>query len=181
MAELPRRSARSSARERAAAEDAAAARDRAGSDRLEGDLDEHAPVFAIAMAAELAGMHPQTLRQYDRLGLVVPERTRGNVRRYSLRNVAELREVSRLIADGLNLEGIARVLELREQVRGLERRVRALEGELADERLRRPGGRVFAAGSGGDVTPLAHGARARRRTDVVIWRPLRSLPKADAR
>ncbi|CAG7844405.1 Putative heat shock protein HspR [Pseudoclavibacter triregionum] len=133
------------------------------------DLDEDAPVFAIAMAAELAGMHPQTLRQYDRLGLVVPQRPRGNVRRYSLRNVAELREIARLVADGLNLEGISRIIALREQVRALEKRVRALESELADERLRRPGGRVFAARAEGDVIPLAHGTRARRRTDLVVW------------
>lgn len=135
------------------------------------ELDENAPVFSIAAAAELAGMHPQTLRQYDRLGLVVPQRTRGNVRRYSLRNVSELREISHLAADGLNLEGITRVLALREQVRTLEKRVRALESELADERLKRPGQRVFAAGEAGDVITLAQGMRARRRTDLVVWRP----------
>lgn len=140
------------------------------------ELGEEAAVFSIAIAAELAGVHPQTLRQYDRLGLVVPQRTGGNIRRYSLRNIAELREVSSMIGDGLNLEGIARVLALREQVRGLERRVRALESELADERLRRPGNRVFAAGAEGDVVTLAHGARARRRTDVLLWRPMRRTP-----
>ena len=60
-------------------------------------LDEDAPIFAIAAAAELAGMHPQTLRQYDRIGLVVPRRTAGRVRRYSLRDVAKLREIGQLL------------------------------------------------------------------------------------
>ena len=69
-------------------------------------LDEFSPVFAIAIAAELAGMHPQTLRQYDRLGLVSPRRTAGQSRRYSMRDVAQLREIASLISQGLNLEGI---------------------------------------------------------------------------
>lgn len=137
-------------------------------------LDDEAPILAIAVAAELAGMHPQTLRQYDRLGLVVPQRTRGNVRRYSLRNVEELREIGRLVSDGLNLEGITRIVALRDEVRRLEKRVRALESELADERLRKPGSRVFAAGQAGEVVTLANGRRTRRRTDVVVWRPMGS-------
>ncbi|PPF45396.1 transcriptional regulator [Pseudoclavibacter sp. AY1F1] len=137
------------------------------------DLDEDAPIFAIAMAAELANMHPQTLRQYDRMGLVTPQRTAGRVRRYSLRDVAQLREIAVLSNEGVSLEGIARVLELQREVLGLRRRVRALEAELADERLTRLGGRVFAAGERGDVVPLAHGRRMARRTEVVVWRPAR--------
>ncbi|WP_282857687.1 heat shock protein transcriptional repressor HspR [Pseudoclavibacter helvolus] len=137
------------------------------------DLDEDAPIFAIAMAAELANMHPQTLRQYDRMGLVTPQRTAGRVRRYSLRDVAQLREIAVLSNEGVSLEGIARVLELQREVLGLRRRVRALEGELADERLTRLGGRIFAAGERGDVVPLAHGRRTARRTEVVVWRPAR--------
>ena len=65
------------------------------------DIDGDAPIFAIAAAAELSGMHPQTLRQYDRLGLVVPARTEGGSRRYSLRHVEQLREVARLSADAI--------------------------------------------------------------------------------
>ncbi|VXB86969.1 heat shock protein transcriptional repressor HspR [Pseudoclavibacter sp. 8L] len=137
------------------------------------DLDEDAPIFAIAMAAELANMHPQTLRQYDRMGLVTPRRTAGRVRRYSLRDVAQLREIAVLSNEGVSLEGIARVLELQREVLGLRRRVRALEAELADERLTRLGGRIFAAGERGDVVPLAHGRRTARRTEVVVWRPAR--------
>jgi len=108
-------------------------------------MDESTPLFAIAVAAELAGMHPQTLRQYDRMGLVSPQRTAGKSRRYSMRDVAQLREVARLSAEGLNLEGIRRILELENQVSALSARVRELEAALADELLARPGRRVFAA------------------------------------
>ena len=76
------------------------------------EMDERTPLFAITAAAELAGMHPQTLRQYDRLGLVSPTRTAGKTRRYSMKDVVQLREISRLSAEGLNLEGIKRILEL---------------------------------------------------------------------
>jgi DNA-binding transcriptional MerR regulator len=79
-------------------------------------MDENSPVFAIAMAAELAGMHPQTLRQYDRLGLVSPTRTAGKSRRYSMRDVAQLREIARLSAEGVSLTGISRILALENQV-----------------------------------------------------------------
>ena len=107
------------------------------------ELDETTPVFAITAAAELAGMHPQTLRQYDRLGLVSPRRTAGRSRRYSMRDVVHLSE-----------------------------RVRELEAALADEMLNRPGRRVFAAGSEGEVVSLRAGTRVRRSNQVVVWRPL---------
>ena len=132
--------------------------------------DEDAPIFAIAVAAELAGMHPQTLRQYDRIGLVVPGRTRGGSRRYSARNIAQLREVARLSADGMSLPAIARLLDLEDEVRMLRRRVVDLEGALRAERENRPGVRVFAAGSSG-VVPVPSGRRIRRSTDIVLWRP----------
>ncbi|MFS0734697.1 MerR family transcriptional regulator [Microbacterium sp. 1P10UB] len=144
------------------------------------DLDENSPIFAIAGAAELAGMHPQTLRQYDRLGLVVPARTQGGSRRYSLRHVQQLREVARLSADGMSLPAIARVIELEEQVHALSRRVSDLERQLQIERASRPGARVFAAGSVGPAVPLRHGARVRRATEVVLWRPRRELDPDDA-
>ena len=75
-----------------------------------GSMDENAPMFGISVAAELAGMHPQTLRQYDRLGLVSPKRTAGKSRRYSMRDIVQLREVARLGAEGVSLEDIARIL-----------------------------------------------------------------------
>ena len=132
--------------------------------------DEDAPVFAIAVAAELSGMHPQTLRQYDRIGLVVPGRTRGGSRRYSARNIEQLREVARLSADGMSLPAIARLLDLEDEVRMLHRRVLELEGALRAERENRPGVRVFAAGATG-VIPVTGGRRIRRSTEVVLWRP----------
>lgn len=135
-------------------------------------MDDFVPVLAIAMAAELAGMHPQTLRQYDRLGLVSPTRTAGKSRRYSMRDVAQLREVARLSTEGLNLEGIRRILELENQVALFANRVRELESALADELLNRPGRRVFAAGAEGDVISLRAGTRTRRNTSIVVWRPL---------
>ena len=136
-------------------------------------MDLDTPVFAIAAAAELAGMHPQTLRQYDRLGLVRPTRTAGQSRRYSMRDVAQLREIAALSAEGLNLEGIRRILELENQVTSLSERVRELEHALAEELLARPGRRVFAAGAAGDVVSLRAGARAEKANQVVVWRPLR--------
>ncbi|WES63472.1 MerR family transcriptional regulator [Microbacter sp. GSS18] len=143
------------------------------------EFDENAPIFAIAAAAELAGMHPQTLRQYDRLGLVVPDRTRGGSRRYSLRHVAQLREVARMSAEGIGLPAIARILDLEDQVRSLTGRVNALEERIRAEVENRPGARVFAAGRAGGVIPLRHGTRVRRATEVVVWRPRPSLPPAE--
>lgn len=135
-------------------------------------MDENSPLFAIAMAAELTGLHPQTLRQYDRMGLVCPRRTAGKSRRYSMRNVAQLREIARLGAEGVSLEGIRRVLELENHVTELQARVRELESALADELLARPGHRVFAAGESGDVVSLRAGTRTQRNNQVVVWRPL---------
>lgn len=132
------------------------------------NLDEDAPVFSIAIAAELAQMHPQTLRQYDRMGLVVPERTLGRVRRYSLVDIAKLREISELSEAGVSLEGILRIVELREEVRGLRKRMQELEHELAEERLERQ--RVFAAGHG-EIVAISRGHRVRARSEVVLWDP----------
>ena len=98
-------------------------------------FDENTPMFVISVAAELAVMHPQTLRQYDRMGLVVPTRTRGGGRRYTMRNVAQLREIARLSSEGVSLEGIRRVLELENQNDELKRRIRDLEATLANEFL----------------------------------------------
>ena len=138
---------------------------------MNGEMDAATPIFAIQQAADLAGMHPQTLRQYDRLGLVSPGRTAGQSRRYSLRDIARLREVARLSAEGLNLEGIRRILELENQVSALATRVRELESALADELLNRPGRRVFAAGSEGEVVSLRTGTRFKRSNAVVLWQP----------
>ena len=102
-------------------------------------------VYVISVAAELAGMHPQTLRQYDRLGLVSPARSSGRGRRSSQRDVERLRRVQALSQDGVNLEGIRRVLDL-------ERRMEALERENRALRLRQAAAeRIFAAAADGEV------------------------------
>lgn len=134
-------------------------------------MDPSAPIFAIAVAAELANMHPQTLRQYDRLGLVSPKRTSGKSRRYSMRDVVQLREIAKLGSEGVSLEGIRRILELENTVAQLGERVRELEAALADELLNRPGRRVFAADEMGDVVSLRAGERVRRHNQLVLWRP----------
>ena len=90
-----------------------------------------AKVFVISVAAELSGLHPQTLRTYDRLGLVQAGRTGGGGRRYSLHDVELLRTVARLTAEGLGLEGVKRVIDLENQVLALRQRVVELESELA--------------------------------------------------
>ena len=91
------------------------------------EFDDDTPVYVISVAASLAGLHPQTLRQYDRLGLVSPNRSGGRNRLYSMRDIARLREVQRLAADGVNLTGIIRILELEEELDRVHRRLEALE------------------------------------------------------
>ena len=135
-------------------------------------MNESSPLFVISVAAELAGMHPQTLRQYDRMGLVSPKRTAGKSRRYSMRDVIQLREIAHLSSEGVSLEGIRRVLGLEDEVSTLRDRVRELESMLADEMLNRPGRRVFAAGTAGDVVSMRAGTRVRRENAIVVWRPL---------
>ena len=128
------------------------------------------PIYVISVAAELADMHPQTLRQYDRLGLVIPSRAPGRARRYSQRDVNVLREVQRLSQEGVSLEGIRRILELENQVLALQHRVSELTDELA-QRRKSEATRVFAAGLAGDVVTLARGQRPRPRSQaLMIWR-----------
>ncbi len=137
--------------------------------------DDDTPVFVISVAAELAGMHAQTLRQYDRLGLVTPSRTRGGGRRYSQRDVALLREVQRLSQEeGVSLPGIARILELENEVTALRSRVAELAAEL--EALQTASGRtarVFSVSATGDVYAARLGERPRhgRSQALVVWNP----------
>ena len=133
------------------------------------EITEDTPIFVISVAAELAQMHPQTLRQYDHLGLVCPVRTAGNSRRYTMRNVAQLREIARLSAEGVSLTGIKRVLELENENADLRKRVRDLESTLATELMNRPGARIFASGDQGIVS-LAQGQRPAKNNGVVLWR-----------
>jgi MerR family transcriptional regulator/heat shock protein HspR len=90
------------------------------------------PVYVISVAAELTGLHPQTLRQYDRAGLVSPGRTGGGGRRYSLHDIELLREVADLTASGIGLEGVRRVLELEHQVAALRARNSELRRQAAE-------------------------------------------------
>ena len=91
--------------------------------------DEEA-VYVISVAAELSGMHPQTLRQYDRLGLVSPGRASGRGRRYSLRDIASLRNIQRLVGEGVNLAGIARIIELESAVANMAVEMARLRTEV---------------------------------------------------
>lgn len=93
----------------------------------ESGFGPEAKVFIISVASELSGLHPQTLRTYDRLGLVVAGRTGGGGRRYSLRDIELLQQIARLTSEGLGLEGVKRVIELEQQVAALRARVAELE------------------------------------------------------
>lgn len=130
-----------------------------------------ATTYVISVAAQLAGMHPQTLRQYDRLGIVIPARTKGRGRRYTPRDVERLRQVQRLSQDeGINLEGIRRILELEEQLDESSEELSALREEIASLRYRvaqheERRDRIFAASAHGDVLPLRRGRRAAPRKE----------------
>jgi MerR family transcriptional regulator/heat shock protein HspR len=125
--------------------------------RLSGmSASEESRTFLISVAAELAGMHAQTLRTYDRLGLVSPRRSSGGGRRYSERDVELLREVQRLSQDeGVNLAGIKRIIELTNQVEALQSRIHEMSREL--ESLRANQRRDLA------VVP--------KSTALVVWKP----------
>ena len=115
--------------------------------------------FLISVAAELAGMHAQTLRTYDRLGLVIPRRTSGGGRRYSERDVDLLREVQRLSQDeGVNLAGIKRIIELTNQVEALQARLKELTEELVTLR----------------ANPRRDVAVVPKSTALVVWQPRRA-------
>jgi len=92
--------------------------------------DHDQAVYVISVAAELSGMHPQTLRQYDRMGLVSPGRASGRGRRYSLRDIASLRNIQRLVGDGINLAGIKRIMELESAVANMAIEVAKLRTEV---------------------------------------------------
>ena len=129
-------------------------------------MDDDAAVFVISVAAELSGMHPQTLRQYDRLGLVTPGRSGGGGRRYSSRDVALLREVQRLSQEeGVNLAGIKRIIDLEHQVQALQSRVSELQGELASAKGALDAAHATALASlRRDLVPVRDAA-------LVVWKP----------
>ena len=93
-------------------------------------IPEDEAVYVISVASQLSGLHPQTLRQYDRLGLVSPNRTIGKNRRYSLLDIVKLRNVQRLVGEGINLAGIARIMQLEEAVANMALEVAKLRTEV---------------------------------------------------
>jgi MerR family transcriptional regulator/heat shock protein HspR len=128
---------------------------------------QDSPVFVISIAAELSGLHAQTLRSYDRLGLVSPGRSPGGGRRYSARDIALLREVQRLSQEeGVNLAGIKRIIELEQLVDDLKARI----SEMADEVL-------AARAAAEEAATMVHQSYRRdlvpvdRRSQIVVWHP----------
>ncbi|GAA1147971.1 helix-turn-helix transcriptional regulator [Kribbella jejuensis] len=140
--------------------------------------DDRTPIYVISVAAQLAGMHPQTLRQYDRLGLVVPSRASGRGRRYSAYDVAKLRYVQHLSQEeGVNLAGIRHILALQSEVEDLRRRVNQLLAEVQRGvgASRRPAAsRVFSAGPAGDVIAMG---RQQTTTRWIRTQPLELGPR----
>jgi len=121
--------------------------------------DEELALYVISVAAELSGLHPQTLRQYDRIGLVSPSRARGRGRRYSLRDIALLRNVSRMVGEGVNLVGIKRIIELESAMSHMAIEVAKLRIEV-DALLESNPEKALVA---------------RRRTDLIIYNSPKSL------
>jgi MerR family transcriptional regulator/heat shock protein HspR len=124
------------------------------------EVADDSPVYVISVAAELSGLHPQTLRAYDRLGLVSPGRSSGRGRRYSLRDVLLLREVQRLSQeDGVNLSGIKQILELGTELDRARRMLAELTAEIAQLRAELESTRAVAARLAGLVRNRAAGAQ----------------------
>lgn len=122
-------------------------------------MDPDAAVFVISVAAQLTGMHPQTLRTYDRLGIVTARRTRGRGRRYSPRDVQRLRLVQHLSqTEGINLEGIRRILAMEDELTRLRAQVADLQDLLAIARSQ-SGARTFTADQSGSVHLGRHWVR----------------------
>jgi MerR family transcriptional regulator/heat shock protein HspR len=129
--------------------------------------DEDTPVFVISVAAQLSGLHAQTLRSYDRLGLVSPGRASGGGRRYSARNIAVLREVQRLSQEeGVNLAGIKRIIDLENEVDALRSRVTELLEELSSAHAAaEQAAAAVHASYRRDLVPV------RQQTALVVWKP----------
>ncbi|WP_255949105.1 heat shock protein transcriptional repressor HspR [Streptomyces odontomachi] len=137
------------------------------------ELTEETPVYVISVAAQLSGLHPQTLRQYDRLGLVSPDRTPGRGRRYSARDIELLRQVQQLSQDeGINLAGIKRIIELENQVAALQARAAelqaAVDGAAATMRQREA---ALHASYRRDLVPYQE---VHQTSALVVWRPKKS-------
>jgi MerR family transcriptional regulator/heat shock protein HspR len=115
---------------------------REGAARGSAEPPDRRAVYIISVAAELAGVHPQTLRVYEQKGLVRPHRTRGNTRRYSEEDIDRLRRVQALTQRGVNLAGVKRIIELEEEVERLRDRMRELTRQLKERPIPMPASRV---------------------------------------
>ena len=123
------------------------------------ESDEELALYVISIAAQLSGLHPQTLRQYDRMGLVSPSRAQGRGRRYSLRDIALLRNVSRMVSEGINLAGIKRIIELESAMSNMAMEVAKLRIEV-DALLESNPEKALVA---------------RRRSEVIVYNSQKSL------
>ena len=121
--------------------------------------DEELALYVISVAAQLSGLHPQTLRQYDRMGIVSPSRAQGRGRRYSLRDIALLRNVSRMVSEGINLAGIKRIIELESAMSNMAIEVAKLRIEV-DALLESNPEKALVA---------------RRRSEVIVYNSPKSL------
>jgi MerR family transcriptional regulator/heat shock protein HspR len=129
-----------------------------------------AAVFVISVAAELTGLHPQTLRTYERMGLITPGRTGGGGRRYSPRDIELLREIAQLTSSGIGIEGVRRILELENRVAALSARNEELVAELESTReaLRRAAsGRRSTPGQTSRVPAVPQPSAGQ---SIVVWR-----------
>ena len=141
------------------------------------DLADDMPVYVISVAATLSGMHPQTLRGYEKVGLVIPERTSGGGRRYSMRDVLALREIQRLSqVEGINLNGIKRILDLERELARTRLVAAELHGEVAQLRAELESTRAVAARLAelhrtAQANPAATLVPVRNSTRVTFWQP----------
>ncbi len=127
-----------------------------------------AAVYVISVAAELTGLHPQTLRAYERMGLIAPGRTGGGGRRYSHRDLERLREIADLTGSGIGIEGVRRIMALERQVEALRAHNDELAAELEATRdALRQGMAVRVPQMPANKLPVLHHSVAR---SVVVWR-----------
>src|SRR6516162_7753797 len=144
------------------------------------EMSDDLPVYVISVAAQLSGMHPQTLRAYDRLGLVSPGRSAGRGRRYSMRDILALREIQRLSQDeGVNLSGIKLILDQLRELDQARRLITELHAEVAQLRVELESTRAVAARlaelrRGGNDT--RSGLVPVRSARVAAWEPMTGQP-----
>ena len=140
------------------------------------ELSDDMPVYVISVAANLSGMHPQTLRGYEKVGLVIPRRTAGGGRRYSMRDILALREIQRLSQEeGINLSGIKRILDLERELEQTRLALAEMHAEMAQLRAELESTRAVAARlaelrrAGRTADPKAAIVPVRASTRVTFW------------